>query len=948
MTTFITPWGRLWYAGGPQGQVVTGDAFNAWYDMVIRNLPRKTKCVDDVAGWADSLLQLFRDTTEFLTMTGNHGIIQNPDKFVWGVRELEFVGFWVAEDGVKPTAETLQAISEFPRPSDITGVRSWFGLVEQVAFSFSKTRLMEPFRDLLQPKQKFAWSEELQAAFDMAKTEIVRLVVDGVKSFQLGKWLCLVTDWSRRGIGYVLWQKRCHCSEIKPTCCQGGWVTVAVGSRFCTPAESRYAPIEGELLGLTWALRKTGHYTLGCPRLLALVDHKPLIGLLSKGEIGDIDNPRLQSLAEKTMRWNFEIRHVAGVKNFGPDALSRYPGGSSSVHELRGADPESVAWSEELETGVVAAVCSGVRVVTWKAVQNAGITDDEYARLLFQLSSDEGPWDERLQAYQRFKEKLSVVDGVVVFGRRIVVPVALRQEVLNSLHRAHQGSTSMALRASESVWWPGINADLARVRDACGTCIRNAPTQPALPPVRPRIPDYPFQLVASDFFDYAGKSYVVVVDRYSGWPVVSQSKDGTAEELVRLLRTYFCTYGVPEEIATDGALVYVSGTVRKFLETWGVTHRVSSAYNPHSNLRAESGVKSMKRLIAENTGVGGSLNTDRFMAALLTYRNTPDRDTKRSPAQVLFARQLRDTVPCSKENLVLRKDWVLTRDAREEALAVGHQVRGEAWSEKTRPQRPLEMGTVVQVQNQKGPNANKWDLSGVIVEIQPFESYLVKMDGSGRVTKRNRRFLKPIKTFRDLLKPRKLGDSSKSLAEGSGVPAGAQRLREVPIGETGVPAGAQRLTNAQCSRAQPVQVPVPLVQGDHMRSALSEHLLTTETARCGEADFWREQEAETNNAVRTRECDAGRVVPERPAVQPRPLERNIAENISCDVGPESNTGRGDVGNDMDNIPTMSDRRLSTGATESVVCRPKRSVKPIERLVVGNPNAWNFNRAKPRR
>ena len=121
---------------------------------------------------------------------------------------MEFVGFWVAADGMKPTKETLQAIEEFPRPSDITGVRSWFGLVEQVAFGFSKTRLMEPFRDLLQPKKVFGWSEELQSAFDRARSEIVRLVVDGVKSFQLGKWLCLVTDWSRRGIGYVLWQKR--------------------------------------------------------------------------------------------------------------------------------------------------------------------------------------------------------------------------------------------------------------------------------------------------------------------------------------------------------------------------------------------------------------------------------------------------------------------------------------------------------------------------------------------------------------------------------------------------------------------------------------------------------------------------------------------------------------------------------------------------------------------
>ena len=110
---------------------------------------------------------------------------------------MEFVGFWVGEDGVRPTEETLQAIKDFPRQVDITGIRSWFGLVEQVAFSFSKTSLMEPFRELLQPKMVFCWSDELQKSFEAAKAEIVRLVVSGVKSFKLGEWLCVVTDWSR-------------------------------------------------------------------------------------------------------------------------------------------------------------------------------------------------------------------------------------------------------------------------------------------------------------------------------------------------------------------------------------------------------------------------------------------------------------------------------------------------------------------------------------------------------------------------------------------------------------------------------------------------------------------------------------------------------------------------------------------------------------------------------
>ena len=91
-------------------------------------------------------------------------------------------------------------------------------------------------------------------------------------------------------------------------------------------------------------------------------------------------------------------------------------------------------------------------------------------------------------------------------------------------------------------------------------------------------------MISSDYFAYSGKVYLVVVDRYSGWPLVVLCRDETTAELIRVLRGYFCAYGAPEELATDGASVYVSEATRKFLGNWGVLHRVSSAYHPHSNL----------------------------------------------------------------------------------------------------------------------------------------------------------------------------------------------------------------------------------------------------------------------------------------------------------------------------------------------------------------------------
>ena len=90
--------------------------------MLILHITRIKKCVDDVVGWTKSLVQLFFDTAYFLSYTRTHGVIQNPKKFVWGAPELEYVGFWIEQDGVRPTQHTLQAISNFPRLTDITGI----------------------------------------------------------------------------------------------------------------------------------------------------------------------------------------------------------------------------------------------------------------------------------------------------------------------------------------------------------------------------------------------------------------------------------------------------------------------------------------------------------------------------------------------------------------------------------------------------------------------------------------------------------------------------------------------------------------------------------------------------------------------------------------------------------------------------------------------------------
>ena len=210
-------------------------------------------------------------------------------------------------------------------------------------------------------------------------------------------------------------------------------------------------------------------------------------------------------------------------------------------------------------------------------------------------------------------------------------------------------------------------------------------------------------------------------------------------------------YGVPEKVTTDGGIQFTGHNFQTFLSNWKGRHHQTSAYTPHSNLRAEVGIKSVKKCIEENVGPGGTLDTDSFARSLLQYRNTHCRFLGLSPAQILFARHLRDGVPCSPDRLQLRSEWILTAEQREQALAKRHLVGAEQWGRATREYEPLTQGTQVMIQCQTGVNKGKWDTSGVIVEVLENNSYLVKTDGSGWVTKRGHCYLKPTVTVRDRL-----------------------------------------------------------------------------------------------------------------------------------------------------------------------------------------------------
>ena len=275
-----------------------------------------------------------------------------------------------------------------------------------------------------------------------------------------------------------------------------------------------------------------------------------------------------------------------------------------------------------------------------------------------------------------------------------------------------------------------------------------------MPPTSPILPEYPFQSICSDYFTLQGTNYLVTVDRYSNWPSVQRGGLGEANSkgLITEIKKHCATFGIPEELSSDGGPQFTSKETSSFMQNYGIRSRVSSVANPHSNCRAEVGVKTMKRLLADNTGPGGTLDNDKVLRAILQYRNTPDPETGFSPAEVLFGRQIRDFTPVLPGLYKPRDEWRQTMEMRERLLSRRHVKDHERWTEHTRSLPPLKVGDHVFIQNQVGNHPKKWDKSGLIVEVKQHHQYVVKTDGSGIPTLRNRQFLRKFTPYNDHLK----------------------------------------------------------------------------------------------------------------------------------------------------------------------------------------------------
>lgn len=232
---------------------------------------------------------------------------------------------------------------------------------------------------------------------------------------------------------------------------------MAFASHALTPTESRYAQIEKEMLALVFAAKKFHDFIYGRP-VIAETDHQPLVTILRKPL--HTASPRLQGMMLKLQRYDLDVMYKRGKELFVADALSR-------AH-LPESEPPLM---DDLLEVMTVQVLSSRRTDELRDAARTDITCQQLSEVIgrgWPSRSKELP--QQLRPFFCMKEELTLADGLLLPGQRLIIPAALQKYYVGQLHQGHPGIEATKCRARETMYWPSMYSDIEREVSRCAAC----------------------------------------------------------------------------------------------------------------------------------------------------------------------------------------------------------------------------------------------------------------------------------------------------------------------------------------------------------------------------------------------------------------------------------------------------------------------------------------------
>ena len=441
---------------------------------------------------------------ELLQRCRDRGMRLNAGKLNLRQTSISFLGHMITSDGSLPDPEKVETIKEMPCPTDVKGVQRLGRFVNYLAkFLPHISDVMAPIRNLVKANVSWTWSQIHDEAFGKIKKLVSEAPV--LRYYDSKRSLVIQCDASEKGMGTALLQ------EGQP---------LAYISRALTDTETRYAQIEKELLALVYACERFHQYTFG-RQITVLTDHRPLEAIMKK-ELGKCPK-RLQNMLMRLQAYDATVLYHPG-KMFLADTLSR-----AYIH---GVNQEWVDDEDDVKEAEY------IPVTERRLLELRSATKEDRSMQQLQQVIVEG-WledkihlDPEVRPYFSMRNEMTVQDGLIFRGNRVVVLMIQRTVLKEKLHSTHLGIEGCCRRARECLYWPNMNSDIRDYVSKCPTYRKYEVANPAEPLMVDKVPDRPWENVGVDLFKFSDRDYLCTVDYMSNFWEIDHLQNTEAKTVI--------------------------------------------------------------------------------------------------------------------------------------------------------------------------------------------------------------------------------------------------------------------------------------------------------------------------------------------------------------------------------------------------------------------------------